>query len=488
MEDLFRSMEDQVGEPAKAAPPVPWMMERFIDPVSKQHLHLESFQQRILRHALQMDDKGYSKYNLVVWSEPKKSGKTTIAGGVGAWIATEVEQPNEVSCVANDQEQSAGRIFSAMKPTLDSLGWKVSTSPQSTIAYNSNGSMVKAITCNYAGEAGGNQGASLWSELWAYKGERLQRLWEEMTPPPTRKFRMQWVETYAGFMRESRLLWGLYTRIFKDATEKELQPGVAKLWRDLPVYALEDERVLMFWSHKPRMPWQTADYYAFQQAHMRASAFKRLHKNLWVDSDEKLITDEMWNNSCRRAGPLLVPATYALDGAKNMSCIALIGTVKIGSVVHTTDVHIWEPNEDRSDIDQGEVMRTVLELKDKGLLRQPLYYDPYQLVKLAQDLRNKGVSCVEFPQQGDRIKADTHWYKLYKEGTMVNWPHPLLKRHVTNANGKSQGPDKEDLRIIKPEELDEDDDVMHVDGAVAQSMSAYKAYTAPAGGWSASGL
>jgi hypothetical protein len=472
---------------------VPWICENFIDPVAGDFIKLQMYQRRILRHALQVDKDGYSKYGMVVWSQIKKSGKTAIAGAVGTYVANQIEQPNEVSCVANDQEQSASRIFASMMPTLQRLGWKVPDSPRSTLAYNTNGSQVKAITTRYQGEAGANPGITLWSELWAYSGERLSRLWDEMTPPPTRKFSMRWVETYAGFRQESLLLYSFYKKLFKDYDKpepKELNSGVFKIWDDLPVYELPDERMLIFWDHTPRMPWQTAEYYSGQRAQLRESAFRRLHGNQWIDSSEQFITEEMWKQSCRRDGPMSVKATYALDAAKNDDCIALVGSVKIDGVVHTTDVHIWETRQGKEH-NFADVEQTIVDLHSAGKIMPPVWYDPHQCVKLAQDLRARGVRCQEFSQGKERIQADTTLYKHYENGTIINWNHPKLKQHVTAAHAEFKGTDKEDCRIVKPSpsgNMEEDRLMIKVDACVAQSMSAFKAYTLKGSGWTLSGI
>lgn len=501
VEELFDWIHAQVSNDVQETPhPIEWMEAKFIDPISKKLLRLEPHQKRILRHALRMDADGNSKYSLIIWSEPKKSGKTTVAAAVGAWVACNIETPNEVSCLANDKEQSAGRIYANMVPTLQRLGWQIPPTERGKrdrpTAYGPNGTIVKAITTDYEKEAGANQGLSLWSELWAYDSERLNRLWEEMTPPPTRRFSMRWVETYAGFIGESKLLWGYYTKIFKNTEENELQDRVIKLWHDLPVYEF-DERMLVYWSHEPRMPWQTEAYYRDQRMNSRYSSYIRLHENRWVEAAGDFITIEMWENSLRGEKPDRIRATYALDASKNSDCTVLVGSTKPKGtdVIQTTDVHVWEP-EDGNEVQYHDVMKVILDLYFvKKVLRPPLWYDPYQCVKLAQDLRQKGVPCQEFRQGIERIKADTTLYKLYKEGKIINYSHPELRNHVLNAKAKTY--DGQKVRIIKPgDEVDERSEdaeeatqfkKVHVDLCVAQSMSAFKAYTRGGEGWSGEG-
>ena len=47
---------------------------------------------------------------------------------------------------------------------------------------------------------------------------------------------------------------------------------------------------VMFWSHTPRQPWQTPDYYEEQAAVLRPATFARLHRNEWVSADGSFIT------------------------------------------------------------------------------------------------------------------------------------------------------------------------------------------------------
>lgn len=507
-------------------PPIKWIEQNFIDPITGKYIHLEPHQKRIIRRALQMDDNGQSVYDLVVWSEPKKSGKTATAAAVGTYVACNLESPNEVATVANDKEQSAGRIFAAMMPTLKNLGWFVPVSKKGErrdpIAYGDNGTVVKAITTNYEKEAGANQGISLWSELWAYKGERLTRLWEEMLPPPTRKFSMRWVESYAGFIGENLLFQGIYLSCFTDFKESNLQDRVIKLWKDLPVYEI-DEHILVYWSHDHRMPWQTPKYYKQERATCRPTTFKRLHENWWVESDEQLITDEMWRNSTRYS-PEREAAVYALDGSKNGDITTLVGSVfkKDIDLMHTVDVHVWEPKpvDGKIEIPYAAVERRVVDLYRAGLLIPPLYYDSYEMAYMAQRLRKLGVPCEEFNQGSMRIKADTLWLSLYKQGKIINISNSTLKQHVMSASAKGYTGNRvklekpmdwskqiqvsleggegiyslesdvemDEVRIVKPEAGTRLETERKVDLAVAQSMSAYKAFHKNSGGWGASGL
>lgn len=152
-----------------------WVEHNFFDPTTvnmfgknwdysnARLLKLHPIQKRICDVVLTPSKEGIFPYETVVYSTIKKEGKTTLAGAVGAWWGACIEPTNLILCLANDQEQSAGRIFGAMLPTLEALGCRVPKSPSSKPEIRlPNGSVIQAIANNYAGNAGANYGLTLW--------------------------------------------------------------------------------------------------------------------------------------------------------------------------------------------------------------------------------------------------------------------------------------------------------------------------------------
>src|SRR6516162_1849227 len=99
---------------------------------------------------------------------------------------------------------------------------------------------IQAIPCDAGSAAGSNSCCSGFDELWAYTSEAARRLWDEMTPPPTRRIACRVTVTYAGYEAESILLEELYRRGLQ-------QPLIGE-----DLYA--GDGLLMFWSHKPIAP------------------------------------------------------------------------------------------------------------------------------------------------------------------------------------------------------------------------------------------
>lgn len=482
---------------------VDWIESNVIDPTTvnpltwdfstARFLKLEPFQKSIIRHVTRLDPKtGLFPYRTIVWSQIKKSGKTQIAGAIGAWFAAQVEAPNLVLTVANNQEQSAGRIFDAMKPSLKLLGCDVPVAKNaSPVIRLSNGTIIRAIPNNYEGEAGANYGLTLWSELWAFASERGTRLFEELMPVPTRRHSMRWIETYAGFEDESDLLLSIFLKVFKSTAEidekgkPDLQEGarVVKSLADIKTdghpacFEIPAEGTFVFWDHERRMPWQRGtigdQYYGAMKKDLRPSAYVRLCENRWQKSESKFIPETWWTRSVRRAertvdGRAMVVALDASQRHDTSSCVGVFPR-EFGSETYETGfVSVHDPHGRDIDIDET-LAADVIGLWNQGLIIPPVWYDPYQMHQVAINLRKLGIPCEEFKQGPERTRADSFLWRLYRDGEIVNYDHPDLKEHVSKA--KARELENEQVRIVKGTTSD----AGKVDACVAQAMAAYKA-------------
>src|SRR3990167_9453569 len=122
---------------------VTWAESFWYPPSEKgQPITLQDHQKRILRHLFQRDEQGRFPYSTIIWSEPKKSGKTELAALMTFWLAV-VEGPySECFYLANDLEQSKSRAFQAMtRAVRRSSRVKV----QADRALLSDGSLIQAL-------------------------------------------------------------------------------------------------------------------------------------------------------------------------------------------------------------------------------------------------------------------------------------------------------------------------------------------------------
>jgi phage terminase large subunit-like protein len=497
-----------------------WVESNFYDPTTviqygktwdfttAETLKLEETQRRIVDFVLTPDKDGHFPYQTIVYSTIKKEGKTTLAGAVGAWFAACVEPPNLILTLANDQEQSAGRIFGAMTPTLNSLGCRVPTAVSSKPEVRlPNGTVVQAIANNYAGAAGANYGLTLWSELWAYTTERSRRLYEELVPVPTKKTSIRWVETYVGFEDESDLLLDLFLRIFLDTEEsgiREFSPAGNKV-EAVPelldiqsegkpcCYHIPAEGLFYFHNHTPRMPWNIGEkgetYRSKQKAELRPTQYTRLHENRWQTAEGNLIDPLWYDDAVTLDGPSEEPAIFALDGAIRNDTICLVGIKKYTTVLFGEQVErykltyfkSWSPHlsgmkadkvlgTSKGDMDLDETVgNEVVWLHNRGMLIGPVWYDPFQMHQVAVKLRKKRISCVEFVQQSERLKSDTFFAEILRKGELDLFYNPVMESHIKNAKAKEF--ENMQIRIVKGT-IGRGN---KVDAAVATAMALWKA-------------
>lgn len=258
--------------------------QRFVPPTvfiaklvrlpSGEPARLEAHQRAILDHVLTPVD-GRLPYSTILWSEPKKSGKTCLSAWVGSWALNALGPRAEVLAVANDLEQGQARIFAEMmrvQRAHPALKRRIARATESILLLD-DGSSAKPVALDAAGEAGADPVLVIHDEAWGIMSERARRLYDELTPPPTRSLACRWVSSYAGYSGESVTLEELYNR------------GLA----GTPIPGLPDCRgngaLFMFWSHTPRMVWQTKAYYDAQRSELRPRAYLRLHQNRWVQTE-----------------------------------------------------------------------------------------------------------------------------------------------------------------------------------------------------------
>jgi phage terminase large subunit-like protein len=359
-------------------------------------------QRAVLRAAFAFDTNGRLPWDTIIYSCLKKSGKTTIAASLKLWWAFMQEAPNELKAVANDQEQSLARTFTTIKGFLKhnpQLGAEADIRAQ-TITL-SNGSVIQAIANDYAGEAGANQGFTSWTELWAFVSESSRRLWEELTPVPTRRNSIRFIDTYAGFEGESDLLFELY-RLAVDKQEHPHGQG-ERLDPTLPIYANREARIFAYWDHEPRMPWQTPEYYAAQRRALRPNAYLRLHENRWTTGVATFITPELWDACVDSAhNPVLTSMTVfvGVDAAvkhDTASVVAVAWDPQRPNALLLVAHRIWKPTPSEP-LDLEQTIEAYLrELHARFTVRE-IRCDPFQLHRSITTLRAARLPIVEHPQ------------------------------------------------------------------------------------------
>lgn len=309
------------------------------DPALKGRIPLQQYQSDVLNEALGIDEKGNFKYSVIVWSDIKKSAKSTLAGAVGLWMA-DTRPWVEGYFIANDIKQADSRSAKYARRAIKLSPYLRENfrSARYQISHLYNGSFLEAIPVDPEGEAGANPDCLFYSELWGAMDDAKARMWSESTLSPTKFAKsFRWVETYAGFSDESEVLYSLW--------EMGVQRGTL-LWPDklypvtggpggeivdhtpLELYVNKEARLLCLWNTQPRCPWQTQEYYDSEESVLHPLEFLRMHRNQWVANTATYIPMEWWY-ACERTKEEMpeIPPNHSfvmsLDAAVTSDCFGM---------------------------------------------------------------------------------------------------------------------------------------------------------------------
>lgn len=211
--------------------PVEWIEKFFYIPETNGPITLGEYQKSMIRHALAKDSEGMYQYSTIVWSDIKKSAKSTLAAAVGLWVAFTIPWAS-VKVIANDLKQADSRVFFYMRRAIELSPFLQTEAKVKlyNISIMGNHSHVEAIPIDPKGEAGGNDDAVIYSELWGAKGEMANRMWcfDDKTEILTKQGWINGVDLttdfdVATFDNQTELIhWEKPRYVFKDHYQGEM--------------------------------------------------------------------------------------------------------------------------------------------------------------------------------------------------------------------------------------------------------------------------
>jgi phage terminase large subunit-like protein len=409
--------------------PVEFVERILVNPEDGHPFVLTEAERRFLEHAFLEGEDGRLRHHELLFSAPKKSGKTTFAAMLTLYVVTVLGgRFAEGLCVANDLEQAASRVFLAVKRIVEAsplLRAEVVSSTAERVEFAS-GAVIQAIASDYASAAGPNHSIATFDELWGYTSERSRRLWDELVPPPTRQHACRLVTTYAGFEGESVLLEELHKRGLKGEV---VGPD------------LRSQRgMLCFWTHDFSAPWQTESWREQMRGSLRASAYLRMIENRWVSVESNFVPLE-WFDACVdedlrpevRDGTL--PVWVGVDASVKRDSTAIVAVTWDRAEKRARLVwhRIFQPTQEEPLDFEETVEAALLDLRARFVLRE-VRFDPYQLIAVSQRLARAGLRTVEFPQSVPNLtRASSNLYELFKGRNLALYPDAGIRLAVQRA-------------------------------------------------------
>lgn len=462
---LARKLEDLINPD-----PVEWIEEHFLIPETPDNkIVLGGYQKACLREILRKDSEGNYPYSIIIWSDTKKSIKSCVAAAVLLWMAWQTPW-GSLKIVANDLKQADSRVAYYVRRaiTLHPLMRELANIRMYNVTLP-NHCRIEAVPVDPKGEAGGNDDMVVYSELWAANSKAAQQMWTETTLSPTKMGKsFRWVETYAGFIGASPLLEQLYGAGVKGGEKVDFASDFEP---ELNAYINKPARMFCLWNEVPRMPWQTPEYYAQEEAVLQTSEFMRVHRNQWVTSQNAFVPPEWWYACKDDDMPEIsfdeTPCVIAIDAAVSGDTFGVVMLSGRGDGTHA-DVRYsrcWKPPKSGK-IDFSEPEAEIRRLVSTYNIVE-ISYDPFQLEDMAARLRNELIVHLHaFSQTSERAIADKRLQDMIRERRVAyRGDEEDLTEHILNSDIQTTI-DENRMRIVKRASY------LKIDLAVCLSMAA----------------
>jgi phage terminase large subunit-like protein len=412
------------------ADPISFIEHTLRDPESRKSFVLSDAERQFLTLAFVLDDNGRLKFPELVFGAIKKSGKTTLAAIIMlTMVLLFGGRFAEGYCVANDLEQAVSRVFTMVRRICEAspLLRAIARITTDRVLFPALDASIIAIASDAASAAGGNPTITCFDELWGYTSERSRRLWDEMITSPARRISCRLTVSYAGFSGESLLLEELYKR---GAALPEVAPSLHA-----------GDGMLFAWHREPIAPWQTESWLAEMRRSLRPSAYARMICNEFVSAESAFVDLSAWDQCVM---PDLVPMRESkqthiwigVDASVKRDSTALVACSynKQAKCVRLVAHRVFTPTPDDPIDFEGTVAATILEWRDKFLLRK-IYFDPFQMVAMAQRLqRAGGIKIEEFAQTVPNLTAATsNLYDLIQSRSIVLYPDAAMRLAISRA-------------------------------------------------------
>jgi phage terminase large subunit-like protein len=345
-----------------------------------------------------------------------------------------------------DFDQSAGRQFQMIGEMVRRNAYLARSCrvDKTRIIFEPTGSVIVALAVDAAGNAGANHLTASHTESWGIQYEGGVRAYEELTPPPGRRYgflALRVCDSYAGFEGESDTWHKLVDRGLAGERIGDAWPIFQN--GGLLLFHMEGEEARARCFRGTETEAET--YYDEQRRDLRVNTFTRMHDNKRTANESAFITKEQWE-ACyssdvqRWADGDRRRLVLGADASTTRDFTALVGCYWNESAKRTEAVYcrVWRPERGewrggKPTVDLTETIGDeVLRLHQLGNV-DAVVYDPFQLHSVALLWEKAGIRCIEMPQTAARVESDQALYDAILGRTLAHCGDPTLTEHVLNA-------------------------------------------------------
>jgi phage terminase large subunit-like protein len=451
----FWSYKPDGSFPHEKFPPhfVPFELwyDMFVMDGNGEDLKLLPWLRPLMQYASTPTNDFYMPFQICIFSGPKKQTKTSTSSYFALWYADNIcDQNGEVYVQANAIDHAKERAFGMMGDLININPILKQRFPESWKSFikSARGVNIKPVANDPGTVAGCNNELVLGDEIWNLTTAAHKKVWAELTPTPSRRNSMRWVSTYAGYEGESEILEQLY----KLGLTGEPVPEFAYMESPdgSPVVRVHKKAgMLFYWDHVGRMPYHQSKRGKQEIAKQRYSLpdhqFERLWRNNWAKSKGE-IKRSLWERAIMPdyRPPSLQPnrGIYLAVGVdagtrRDRAAVQSAFRKEITGPDGTKSMRIcrgpgrrWDPKDFDGDIINLESTIEAFVKQLYGLFNvRVVVYDPWQMVRIAEEWRKAGITCDEYNFQSEaaRVKLGTSMMDLLTGRELVTDDDPVLE-------------------------------------------------------------
>jgi hypothetical protein len=212
-----------------------------------------------------------------------------------------------------------------------------------------------------------------------------------------------------------------------------------RIHKTLPLYYNEKARLLVYWDHVPRMPWQSAAKIAAQTQGLRPGTVARFWRNEWSASATVFVTPELLDGVTDRShAPIARQKTLAVyvgvDAATrgDFCAMVMIARGHDGTFV-LIQYRLWKPQPGQPIDLELTVERTIFQWAQDFTIGA-IYCDPLQLASTGSRVRRAGLPFEDFPQTvAGTTRMGQVLYDALQNRTLRLYPDDELRTQMLNV-------------------------------------------------------
>ena len=367
---------------------------------------LAEWQKKILFELYEQKEDGSRKFREALIGMPKGNGKSALISAIGLFELMGAGVTSPLVAMGASSKEQAGIVFDYMRSMCENspVLSRVTECFENEIQLKGSAGRAYRVSADFKTAEGGRNSTFIADEIHEWNNERLERLFYVMANNTAkRQDGLVLSITTAGYDKNT-LAGRMYQR------GKRIQSGEVDDDKEFYFHWIEaeptddpnDPEVWKKVNPAIQSGWWQLDNLARRHKSLPINEFTRYHLNTWTRTKEdSWLPDGVWHEQGTENMEFDkdLPMFLGVDMALKHDTVAVAQVQERDGFYYTT-ARIWLASD--KGIYYSEVEQHIIDLCTQFNV-QEVAYDPAFFERSAQELVDRGIEMVEFPQTGKRM-------------------------------------------------------------------------------------